>query len=79
MVKAVIISYRRGRHTQNPRQYLIAIDGVDSKAKASQFIGKKVIWKNIVGRITAVHGRKGIVRAKFRKGLPSIPIEVEIE
>ncbi len=75
MVRAVIISYRRGRHTQNPKQYLLAIEGVDSEGKAASYIGKKVVWvtksgKKVHGRITALHGRKGVVRARFNKGLP---------
>jgi large subunit ribosomal protein L35Ae len=74
-MKATIVSYRRGRHTQTPNQILIELDGVDSRALASKFIGKRLVWtspgkKEIHGKITQTHGNSGILRARFSKGLP---------
>ena len=28
-MKGIIVNYRRGRHTQNPRQMIIKIEGID--------------------------------------------------
>lgn len=70
-----ILSYRRGRQTQNVNQVLIELDNVDSREKAKEFLNKKVAWtspsgKEIKGEIIGLHGNKGIVRAKFETNLP---------
>ncbi len=69
------MSFRRGRHTQTTNQFLIEAEGVDSKEKAIKLVGKKVAWtspagKKIVGTVTNLHGRKGVLRVRFSKGLP---------
>jgi len=74
-MEAKIISFRRGRHTQKTNQFILLVEGVDSKDKAEKFIGKKIYWespsgKKINGIITNTHGSKGLVRARFEKGLP---------
>ena len=84
MTKAKVIQFRRGRHTVHERHFLIEIEGVDSKEKASKFIGKVVEWKSpadkvIKGKISNVHGNKGVVRAIFEKGLPGQAITTEVE
>ncbi|MFH1977715.1 MAG: 50S ribosomal protein L35ae [Candidatus Aenigmatarchaeota archaeon] len=76
--EAMILSFRRGRHNQKTNQFLLEIAGIDSKGKAAQFIGKRVVWKNkntakekeIYGKITHTHGNSGVLRARFTKGLP---------
>jgi large subunit ribosomal protein L35Ae len=78
-MKARIVSYRRGRHTQKPNQVLIKIPGIDSRSKASLLIGKKVFFGKLVGKIVALHGGKGVVRARFKKGLPGQAIGKEVE
>ncbi|MBD3230809.1 MAG: 50S ribosomal protein L35ae [Candidatus Lokiarchaeota archaeon] len=72
--KGVITSYRRGRHTQYNNQILIKFD-YDNDKDASKLIGRMVIWetktgKYLKGTITRTHGKKGIVRARFDKGVP---------
>ena len=47
----------------------------NSDKEAAKLIGKKVIWitktgKYIIGKITRTHGRNGVVRVRFNKGLP---------
>jgi large subunit ribosomal protein L35Ae len=79
-----ILNFRQGRHTQNPRQVLIEIKGVDSREKALQLIGKKVVWispsgKKIEGKISNAHGNKGVVRAIFEKGLPGQALTTEVD
>ncbi len=74
-MKAILLSYRRGRHTQTTNQFLLEVDGCDTKAMASGFIGKKVVWKShagkeIFGKITQAHGTSGVLRARFSRGLP---------
>jgi len=86
--QALILSFRRGRHTQKTNQFLLEIAGIDSKAKASKFIGKRVVWKNqkkttknkeIHGKITHTHGNSGVLRARFSKGLPGTAIGNKIK
>ena len=72
---ARIKNYRRGRKTQKPNEAILLFDGVDGRSKASKLIGRKVFWKSpagkkLCGKITAVHGNSGALRAKFDSGLP---------
>lgn len=71
---AIITSYRRSRHKQYPNQILIKAEGI-GYVKAHNLLGKKVVVavskkKKMIGKIVATHGTKGIVRARFPKGLP---------
>jgi len=72
---AIILSYRGGRKTRRGNQMLIEVEAADSKTKASAYIGRRVVWKTpsgklIYGKITHPHGNKGVLRARFAKGLP---------
>lgn len=74
-MKAILLSFRRGRHHQDTNQLLLEIEGIDTRAKAAQFIGRKVVWtspakKQIFGKIMSPHGNKGVMRVNFSKGLP---------
>ena len=74
-MKAVIKNFRRGASHQKTNQFIVIIDGVTSKAKASSLVGKKVSWKTISGKLIAgkimqAHGSKGAVRVRMNKGLP---------
>ncbi len=84
MDKAVILSFRRGRHTQRTNQFLLEVEGVETRAKAAQFIGKTVVWKSpakreIVGKITHPHGNSGVLRARFSRGLPGTALGTKVE
>jgi large subunit ribosomal protein L35Ae len=75
MMHGVLKNYRRGRNTQHPTQYIVEVDGVDTRIKAAALAGKKVSWKSpaskvISGKIMGSHGNTGAVRVKFDKGLP---------
>ncbi|MEM4152919.1 MAG: 50S ribosomal protein L35ae [Candidatus Pacearchaeota archaeon] len=83
-MKAVVVSFRRGRKTYKPRQFILQVQGINNKEKASEMINKNVVWrspsgKEIKGTITATHGNKGLVRALFEKGLPGQAINTEVE
>lgn len=75
-MEATIMHFRQGRHHQNVKQMIIKV--ADTAEAAEKFIGKTVVWtstgkdkKVIKGKISALHGRNGNVRAIFaEKGLP---------
>jgi large subunit ribosomal protein L35Ae len=84
MVNARIIQFRRGKRTIHEKHMLIEIEGIDSKEKASSFVGKEVEWtstakKKIKGKIASSHGNKGVVRAIFESGLPGQSIGTEVK
>ena len=72
--EGVVVSFRRGPKTQKPKECLIRFHGVESVSEAGQLIGRKVAWpkgeRKIIGKIVALHAKKGLVKARFRKGLP---------
>lgn len=73
-IYGVIVNYRVGPKTQRPRECLVKFPNVDDARKASALIGRKVAWpaeeKRIIGKIVATHGTKGLVRVRFRRGVP---------
>jgi len=79
-----VVQFRRGRKTIIERHFLIEIKGISNKKDAEKFVGKEVEWKSpagkkIVGKISATHGNKGVVRAIFEKGLPGQSITTSVE
>ena len=83
-MKATVVSFRRGKHTYKPRQFILHVEGIESKEKAEKLVNHKVSWKSptgkaINGTITASHGNKGLVRAVFEKGLPGQSINTAAE
>lgn len=83
MIHGIVKNFRRGRNTQHSTQYIIEVDGVETRAKATVLSGKKVVWKSsadrpIVGKIMAAHGSSGAVRVKFEKGLPGQAIGTQV-
>lgn len=83
-MKGLLVSYKRGRHLIHPKQGLVKATGIDSKAKAQALVGRKVTYttksgKKISGKVTRPHGNKGLVRARFNKGLPGQAIGREVE
>ena len=73
-IQGIITNYRVGPRTQRSKECIIKFPHVTSGSEASRLIGRKVAWnigkKKIVGKIVALHGDKGLVRARFRKGVP---------
>ncbi len=72
--QGIVVSCRRGPKTQKPKEYLLSFSGIESVGRAAQLIGRKVAWPigkhGARGKIVAVHGKNGLVRARFRKGIP---------
>ena len=74
-MKAVVTSYRRSRHVQKPDEVLLKVEGIENSSAAHTLLGKKVEIhlpksSKMSGKVVAVHGGKGIVRARFSKGVP---------
>ena len=73
-MEAIVVNFRQGRHHVNQKQMVLKV--ADSAEAAAKVVGKTVSWtspggKVIQGKISAIHGRKGNVRAIFtEKGLP---------
>eukprot|EP00803_Ostreobium_quekettii_P006948 evm.model.scf_1246.6 EVM.evm.TU.scf_1246.6 scf_1246:33774-35161(+) len=85
-VEGRFIGYKRSKVKQRTQWALLNIDGVASKEEAVWYQGKyaayvykaltkkgkekmtkRVIW----GKVCRPHGNKGVVRARFKKNLPS--------
>jgi large subunit ribosomal protein L35Ae len=79
-----ILNYRVGPRTQRSKECIIRFENVDSVSEASKLIGKKVTWKDaqmsseIVGKIIALHGKNGLVRARFRRGVPGHALGTDV-
>jgi len=73
-MEANVSNYRRGRHHTNNHYSILKVGS--SAEEAKQFVGKTVSWsspagKVLKGKVTALHGRTGSVRALFSEaGLP---------
>lgn len=83
-MKGIIKNFRGGMSTQYPDQCIIETKAIKSRSQASSLVGRKVIWespskKSISGKIVAVHGNNGAVRAKLVKGIPGEAIGQKIE
>ena len=72
--EGVIVSYWRGPKTQKPKEYILRFPGIESVGGAARLLSRKVAWPvgkhEARGKIVALHGKKGLVRARFRKGVP---------
>jgi len=73
--EGVIVSCRRGPKTQKPKEYILRFPSIKSVSEAAaHLIGRKVAWPvgkhEVRGKIVALHGKNGLVRARFRKGVP---------
>jgi large subunit ribosomal protein L35Ae len=71
--EGLILNYRIGGKTQHPRQCLMKVLGA-GPSDARRMIGLKVCWPfddpKICGKIVDVHGRKGVLRVRFNRGVP---------
>ncbi len=77
-----IVSYRMGPKAQQPKEYILRFSDVDS-GEAARLVGRKVAWpvgeRKVRGKIVALHGKHGLLRARFRKGLPGQALGTSFE
>jgi large subunit ribosomal protein L35Ae len=83
-MKGIIVNFRSGKSTQKDSHMIISIEGVDSREKAGQMVGKNVEWKtqagnSIKGTVASAHGNKGAIRVIFEKGMPGQSLGTEVE
>lgn len=78
-----ITNYRTGIKAQTPKECLVEFEGIDSASLVGKLIGQKVAWKSgnslFVGKIMGAHGRNGMVRVKFKHGVPGQAIGTIVE
>jgi len=82
-VQGLIVNYRVGPKTQRSKECIIRFAHVTSASEAGRLVGRKVVWKGgknkIIGKIVALHGNKGLIRARFRKGVPGQALGTTVE
>jgi len=82
-IRGIIVNYRVGPKAQMSKECIIQFTHISSVPEASRLFGRKVAWKagenKIIGRVVALHGKKGLVRARFRKGLPGQALGTIVE
>lgn len=83
-VKGKHLSYQRSKSVVNPNVSLIQIEGVTSPKEANFYLGKRIAYvyraskeirgskiRVIWGKVVRSHGANGVVRANFKKNLPT--------
>jgi len=82
-IYGTIVNYRIGIKTQKPKECLIQFAHVNSASLAGQLINRKVVWKQgdskLMGKIAGSHGKKGVVKVKFQKGVPGQALGTTVE
>ncbi|MDH5449421.1 MAG: 50S ribosomal protein L35ae [Candidatus Bathyarchaeota archaeon] len=83
ILSGIIVNYRVGPRTQRPKECILKFSGIKSSDEAARLLGRKVAWpageREIRGKIVALHGKSGLVRARFRRGLSGQAIGTRIE
>jgi large subunit ribosomal protein L35Ae len=78
-----IMNYRIGIRTQSSRECLIQFANVESAAQAGRLLGQKVVWKGEnkkrIGKIVGFHGKNGVVKVRFKKGVPGQALGTTVE
>jgi len=81
--QGVIVSCRRGPKTQKPKEYILRFPGIESVSEAARLVGRRVAWPvgkhEAIGKIVMLHGKNGLVRARFRKGVPGQALGTLVE
>ena len=78
-----VVSYRRGPKTQRSKECILKFPHAKSSSVAARLIGRKVAWpvgeRKIRGKIVALHGKQGLVMARFRKGVSGHALGTPVE
>jgi len=76
-MKGAIASFRGSHKRKSPNQMIVVIDGIENREKAQALVGKGVKWiapgktkKELAGKVSGAHGKKGAVRVTFDTGMP---------
>lgn len=73
-MEGTIVNYRRNSTGQKLSHLVVKVSEIDTKDKASKLVGKKVTYntgkKDIVGKVNAIHGNSGALRAVFEQAMP---------
>ncbi|MDO8125440.1 MAG: 50S ribosomal protein L35ae [Candidatus Hermodarchaeota archaeon] len=82
-VKGVLMNYQRGSVRQRNQYGLIQLQGVSSISTAASYIGRSVILHfnertQNQGQIVSVHGKKGVLRVRFRRRLAPEALAKEV-
>jgi ribosomal protein L35AE/L33A len=78
-----ITNYRTGPKSQTSKECLVEFETINSLALAGKLVGQSVSWKNgsgkMTGKIRGAHGKNGMVRVRFRHGVPGQAIGSIVE
>ena len=78
-----ITNYRTGIREQTSNECLIEFENVNSAGLASRLVGQKVSWTNgttkLIGKIRGPHGKNGMVRVRFVRGVPGQAVGSVVE
>jgi len=78
-----IVNYRTGPRTQRPKECILRFSNIKSPSEAARLVGRKIAWpaeeRKIKGKIVALHGKEGLVRARFRRGVPGQALGTRVE
>jgi len=69
-----ITNYRTGPKEQTSNECLIEFENVNTEGLACKLTGQKVTWTNgktkLIGKVRGPHGKNGMVRVRFVRGVP---------
>ncbi|MDH5391174.1 MAG: 50S ribosomal protein L35ae [Candidatus Bathyarchaeota archaeon] len=78
-----VVSYRTGPKTQRSKECVLKFPHAKSSSEAARLIGGKVAWpvgeRKIRGKIVALHGKRGLVRVRFRRGVSGEALGTRVE
>jgi len=80
-MEGIIINFRGSQKQKHNYHMIIQLS---NKSEAEKAVGKEVSWKSpagkvLKGKVSAIHGRNGAVRAIFEKGLPGQSLGQKVE
>lgn len=86
-MKGRVASFRGSIHSRVGNQLIIKVDGASKRADVLKLVGKKVVWKNPVGKqkkelkgeVRSAHGNTGAIRVLFETGMPGQCLGTEVE
>ena len=82
-ITGIIVNYRIGPRTQRSKECILKFTNVRSSSEGARLIGRKITCSvgelKIRGKIVALHGRRGLVRARFRKGVPGEALGTRVQ